>query len=153
MKLNEKLAQMDSVTKAATPGPWHNTWGDDWVGHGLRGPPSRDHYADDQIIVRSEARDPLTSESETAHMVVGMIWYDGENVAACSDANAEHIATFHPGVAAALVAVAKEASEQPECPFCRLPRGVHYMGPPNASGNVPCPLGKLTAALGLDRGE
>lgn len=152
MKLNEKLAQMESVTKAATPGPWRSTWGDDWVGHGLRGPPKRDHYADDQIIVRSEACDPPTSDSETAHMVVGLIWYDGENVA-CSDANAEHIATFHPGVAAALVAVAKEASEQPECPFCRLPRGVHRMGPPHDGGPTTCPLGRLTVILGIDRGE
>lgn len=148
MKLNEKLAQMESVTEAATPGPWHNTWGDAWVGHGLRGPPNRDHSLDDQVIVRSEAPEDAVG----AHMVVGLIWYDGENVA-CSDANAEHIATFHPGVASALVAVAKEASEQPECPFCRLPRGVHRMGPPHDGGPATCPLGRLTAALGIDRGE
>lgn len=77
-------------------------------------------------------------QGEMDRQVVGMIAFQ-DIVVACREPDAEHIATFSPDVAAALVEVARAAWKQDDCPFCRLPKGIHQTGW--------CPLGKLEKIL------
>lgn len=57
-----------------------------------------------------------------------------------TSAHVAYIAHFPPAFAAALVAVAEAADGLEDCPFCRLPQGVHRDA---------CPLGRLAKTLGV----
>jgi hypothetical protein len=73
------------------------------------------------------------------------------------ESDAEHIATFSPDVAAALVAVADAVESLVACPLCGMTSGRHFQGGPLPEslfpGNVgkPCPMHALAAALGVSR--
>lgn len=118
--LRKRLAQMGEVARAATPGEW------------------RQGNAEKGTVFVQMGDQTLLAPSLGRVLVRVNPHFDR------SEADAAHIATFSPDVAAALVAVADAAADHIDCPLCGLAGGEH-------DADDECPLARLAAALGVSR--